>query len=84
MVINIPPKHSVAQIIGYVKRKSAIAVARQFGGRQRNFNGENSGCADMRCRRLALKRRTFGNMFKRRNSSMVMPALTKTGNSNYR
>ena len=29
-----------SQIIGYVKGKSAIAVARQFGGRQRNFNGE--------------------------------------------
>ena len=40
MVIDIPPKHSVAQIIGYVKGKSAISVARQFGGRQRNFNGE--------------------------------------------
>jgi putative transposase len=40
MMINIPPKHSVAQIIGYLKGKSAIAVARQFGGRQRNFNGE--------------------------------------------
>ena len=27
-------------MIGYIKGKSAIAVARQFGGRQRNFNGE--------------------------------------------
>ena len=40
MVIDIPPKHSVAQIIGYVKGKTAIAVARQFGARQRNFTGE--------------------------------------------
>ena len=40
MMINIPPKHSVSQIIGYLKGKSAIAVARQFAGRQRNFNGE--------------------------------------------
>ena len=40
MVIDIPPKHSVAQVIGYVKGKTAIAEARQFGGRQRNFNGE--------------------------------------------
>jgi putative transposase len=40
MMIDIPPKHSVAQVIGYLKGKSAIAVARQFGGRQRNFNGE--------------------------------------------
>jgi len=40
MMIDVPPKHSVAQVIGYLKGKSAIAVARQFGGRQRNFNGE--------------------------------------------
>lgn len=40
MLIKIPPKYSVAQVIGYIKGKSAIAVARQFGGRQRNFNGE--------------------------------------------
>lgn len=41
MLISIPPKYSVAEVVGYLKGKSAIAVARQFGGRQRNFNGEN-------------------------------------------
>jgi putative transposase len=41
MCVSIPPKHSVAQVIGYIKGKSAIAVARQFGGRKRNFNGES-------------------------------------------
>ena len=40
MLIRIPPKYSVAEVIGYIKGKSAIAVARQFGGRRRNFNGE--------------------------------------------
>ncbi|MGH8607488.1 MAG: IS200/IS605 family transposase, partial [Gammaproteobacteria bacterium] len=40
MLLRIPPKYSVAEVIGYIKGKSAIAVARQFGGRQRNFNGE--------------------------------------------
>ena len=40
MLIKIPPKYSVAGVIGYIKGKSAIAVARQFGGRKRNFNGE--------------------------------------------
>ena len=40
MLIKIPPKYSVFEVIGYMKGKSAIAVARQFGGRQRNFNGE--------------------------------------------
>ena|ERR1700732_455641 len=41
MLISIPPKYAVSQIIGYIKGKSAIAVARQFGGRKRNFTGEH-------------------------------------------
>jgi len=40
MLIRIPPKYSVAEVIGYLKGKSAIAVARQFAGRKRNFSGE--------------------------------------------
>ena len=40
MLVSIPPKISVSYAIGYLKGKSAIAVARQFGGRKRNFNGE--------------------------------------------
>lgn len=41
MLIAIPPKYSVAEVIGYIKGKSAIAVARQFSGRERNYNGES-------------------------------------------
>lgn len=40
MLISIPPKYSVSSIIGYLKGKSAIAIAREFGGKHRNFNGE--------------------------------------------
>jgi putative transposase len=40
MRIRMPPKYAVAEVIGSIKGKSAIAVARQFGGQQRNFNGE--------------------------------------------
>jgi putative transposase len=40
ILISIPPKYSIAEVVGYIKGKSAIAIARQFGGRQRNFNGE--------------------------------------------
>ena len=40
MLIQIPPKYSVAEGVGYIKGKSAIAVARQFGGRKRNFNAK--------------------------------------------
>ncbi len=41
MCISIPPKYSVASVIGFIKGKSAIAIARQFGGRERNFTGEH-------------------------------------------
>ena len=40
MVISIPPKYSVSQVIGYVKGKSAIWVARATG-KTRNFVGQN-------------------------------------------
>ncbi len=40
MLISIPPKYAVSDVVGYLKGKAAIAVARQFGGRSRNFNGE--------------------------------------------
>jgi len=41
MCIEIPPKYAVASVVGFLKGKSAIAIARQFSGKQRNFNGEN-------------------------------------------
>ena len=40
MCLSIPPKYSVSNVVGYIKGKSAISIARQFGGRQRNFTGE--------------------------------------------
>ncbi len=41
MLIAIPPKYAVAQVVGYLKGKSAIHIARTFGGRQKNFTGEH-------------------------------------------
>ena len=41
MLISIPPKYSVAQVVGYIKGKSAIHVARTFMGRKRNFVGQH-------------------------------------------
>lgn len=40
MCISIPPKYSVSNVVGYLKGKSAISIAKKFRGRQRNFNGE--------------------------------------------
>jgi putative transposase len=39
--IEMPPKPAVASVIGLLKGKSAIASARQFRGRERNFTGEH-------------------------------------------
>jgi putative transposase len=41
MLMSIPPKHSVAQIVGFVKGKSAIHIARSYMGKGRNFMGEH-------------------------------------------
>ena len=38
--LSIPPKYSVSNVVGFIKGKSAISIARNFGGRQRNFTGE--------------------------------------------
>jgi len=42
MLIRIPPKYEVAEVVGDIKGKSAIAVARQCRGRKRNFNGDGN------------------------------------------
>ena len=39
ILISIPPKYSVAQIVGYVKGKSAIHIARNFLGQKKNYSG---------------------------------------------
>ena len=38
--MSIPPKHAVAQVVGFLKGKSAIHIARVFSGRRRNFVGQ--------------------------------------------
>jgi putative transposase len=41
MLIEIPPKYKVSEVVGFLKGKSAIAMAKEFGGKQRNFTGEH-------------------------------------------
>src|SRR5262252_8425427 len=41
MMISIPPKYAVLQVIGYIKGKSAIHLARVYGERKRNFVGQH-------------------------------------------
>ena len=41
MLVSIPPKYAVAAIVGYLKGKSAIHIARTYRGKERNFTGEH-------------------------------------------
>ena len=41
MLIAIPPKYAVSQVIGFIKGKSAIHLARVYGERKRNFVGQH-------------------------------------------
>jgi len=43
MLISIPPKYAVSQVVGFIKGKSAIHIAREFFGRRKNFTGRNFG-----------------------------------------
>jgi len=41
MMLAIPPKYAVSQVVGYMKGKSAIHLARVYGERKRNFVGQH-------------------------------------------
>jgi len=41
MLIAIPPKYAVSQVVGFIKGKSAIHLARVYGERKRNFVGQS-------------------------------------------
>jgi putative transposase len=41
MLLSIPPKHSVSQVVGFIKGKSAIHLARVYGERKRSFVGQH-------------------------------------------
>ena len=41
LMISIPPKYGVSQVVGYIKGKSAIHLARVYGERKRNFVGQS-------------------------------------------
>ena len=41
MLLSIPPKYTVSQVVGYIKGKSAIHLARVYGERKRGFVGQS-------------------------------------------
>ena len=41
MLLSVPPKHSVSNVMGFIKGKSAIHIARVYAGRRRNYVGQH-------------------------------------------
>ena len=41
ILLSIPPKYAVSQVVGFIKGKSAIQIARNFQGREKNFVGQH-------------------------------------------
>jgi putative transposase len=41
ILISIPPKYSVSQVVGFIKGKSVISIARTYMGRRKNFTGQS-------------------------------------------
>ena len=41
MLVSIPPKYAVSQVVGYLKGKSAIQIARTYMGQKKNFTGQH-------------------------------------------
>ena len=41
MMISIPPKYAVSQVVGFIKGKSAIHIARTYSARSRNYVGQH-------------------------------------------
>ena len=79
MCIEVPPKYAVASVIGLIKGKSAIAIARQLGGVIATTRASISGLVVMRSQQLALSwnksRPTSGT-----KTAMMMMAGSRSSN----
>ena len=61
MLLSIPPKYSVAQVVGFIKGKAAIHIARAFMGRRKNSTGTISGLGGTTSRQSVGMRRRSGS-----------------------
>ena len=57
MQVTIPPKSAIAQVVGYLKGKSAILIARTHMGRTKNFRASILRCAGILHRQMEWTRR---------------------------
>ena len=67
MCLSIPPKYAVSNVVGFIKGKSAISIARTFRGKTKNFTGETSGQGASLYQRWVLMKRWFAIISGSRN-----------------
>jgi putative transposase len=63
MMISIPPKYSVSSVVGFIKGKSAIHLARVYGEQSRITQGRASGHADISSRQWVAMRPRYATTF---------------------
>ena len=66
MLVSIPPKYSVAQVVGYVKGKSAIYVARNYLAKKSNFTRQSFWGDGTTSQRSGRMKRPFGSTLRSR------------------
>ena len=71
VLMSIPPKYAVAQVVGFVKGKSAIHIARSIGRRRRNFIGESFWHEATTCPQWARMKRRFASTSRNRKPRTV-------------
>jgi len=67
MIISMPPKYAVSQVIGYIAGKSAIHIARRYAEIKRDFVGSAFGPAATSFRPLVETKMSFGSTYRIRN-----------------
>ena len=76
MCIAIPPKHPVSSVIGFLKGKSAIAIAR-LCGKERNFSGEHFGARGYAVSTVGFDWSKYGNTSASRRPRMAIAELSE-------
>lgn len=90
MLLNVPPKLAVSSVVGYIKGKSAIHIARHFLKRERNYAGQafwaRGFFVDTVGRDTELIRRYIAEQEKedQRLEQLEMPWITEETNINKR
>ena len=76
MLISIPPKYAVAQVVGYMKGKSAIHIARTYLGQRKNYGGMSFWARGCFFSTEGAMRQWFGGTFATKSRKTNVPSIS--------